>query len=422
MPIAKNSRLVCLLLLAFLSASAVTAEVVINEIQYDPGDNMLKTEFIEILNPGQVGIELSGWSLANAVNFTFPNGTQLAAGRFLIIAEDPDAIFSEYGVFAMGPYEGKLSNDGEHLELHDDFGGLQDEVEYQVKFPWPQGSAGEGKSMSLINPSLDNDLGGSWRAAVPTPGITNADYSALSPPAIRQVNHTPKQPKSNELIVITAKVTDPEGVQSARVLYQTVSPGNYIPSEFPLTHNQLLATPDLARTPNPAFENATNWTEVPMADDGLGSDAIAGDSIFTGIIPGQTNRTLVRYRLVARDAAIPSSSVQVPHADDPSLNFACFVEAGCDTGKNTYEQHFFQVNVRSVHQTCRFTDTGVSVVFDVFVDVAVECFAKNCNFKLTINKPSNVNVKRTSETVYGQLVFILPIILCPLGVCIQNFI
>ena len=130
--------------------------------------------------------------------------------------------------------------------------------------------------MSLINPSLDNDLGGSWRAANPTPGATNAVYSALVPPQIRQVNHTPKQPRSNEPIVITAKVTDPEGVLSVKVLYQTVRPGNYIPSEIPLTHNQLLATPDLARTPTTG--SGTSWRITPWwsrfnpSSDGMPED------------------------------------------------------------------------------------------------------------------------------------------------------
>ena len=97
------SRLVCLLLLMFLSASALAAEVVINEIHYDPGDNTNKTEFIELWNPGPLGVELSGWSLANAVNFTFPNGAQVAPGGFLVIAEDLDAIFARCTVLAMGP-------------------------------------------------------------------------------------------------------------------------------------------------------------------------------------------------------------------------------------------------------------------------------------------------------------------------------
>lgn len=323
-----TSRPVCLLVPALLAASAATAGVVINEIHYDPGDNTLETEFIELWNPGPACVDLSGWSFADAVYFNFPDGTQLAAGGFLVIAENPEATLVEFAAFALGPYEGKLSNDGEHVELRDDSGALRDEVEYQVRFPWPLGCAGGGKSMSLVNPSLDNDLGGSWRAADPTPGAGNAVYSPLAPPAIRQVNHTPREPKSNEAIVITAKVTDPDGVLSVKLFYHTISPGNYIPAELPLTHNQLLATPTLARTPNPAFENAANWTETPMTDNGLGADAVLDDGVFSGTIPGQANRTLVRYRIVAEDGNTPSSSVRVPYEEDPSLNFACFVYDG----------------------------------------------------------------------------------------------
>src|SRR5262245_57425681 len=115
----------CLPLLGFLSVSALAAEVVINEIHYDPGENTLKTEFIEIWNPGQQGVDLSGWSLSDAVSFTFPNGTQLAPGGFLVIAEDVDALFAQYAVLAMGPYQGKLANEGEHLELRDGLGVLR---------------------------------------------------------------------------------------------------------------------------------------------------------------------------------------------------------------------------------------------------------------------------------------------------------
>mgnify|MGYP000927265478 CR=1 FL=1 len=138
-----TSHSVSLILLAFFAASVIRAEVVINEIHYDPGDNTLKAEFVEVWNPGEEGIDLSGWSLAKAVNFTFPNGTRLVAGGFLVIAEHPETTFAQYAVSALGPYEGKLSNEGERLELRDASGGLQDRVEYQARFPWPLGSAGE---------------------------------------------------------------------------------------------------------------------------------------------------------------------------------------------------------------------------------------------------------------------------------------
>ena len=40
----------------------------------------------------------------------------------------------------------------------------------QSSFPWPVGANGSGSSMELINPLLDNDLGGSWRSSS-VPGI-----------------------------------------------------------------------------------------------------------------------------------------------------------------------------------------------------------------------------------------------------------
>ncbi len=316
-----------LLMFLFLPIPAL-AGVVINEIQYEPGDNAPNTEYIELYNSGQETVDLSGWMLSGAVDFSFPSKTQIAKGGCLVIAEDIDAFFAEFTLVPQGPYEGQLSNDGERLELLDALGTLQDEVEYQIKFPWPLSCSGEGNSMSLMNPTLDNNLGGSWRAAAPTPGASNANYSELAPPQIRQVNHSPQQPKANEAIIITAKVTDPDGIQSVKVLYQVVNAGSYIPAEFPLTYTQLLANADQERTTNPDFENITNWTEVAMADDGTGADEHIGDGVFTASLPGQDNRTLVRYRIVATDANTSSSSVRVPYSDDPSLNFACYVYNG----------------------------------------------------------------------------------------------
>ena len=85
----------------------------------------------------------------------------------------------------------------------------------------------------MINPTLDNDLGGSWRSAYPTPGDENIHVWAVNiPPHIRQVDHSPNQPNSNETVSITCKVTDDDGVDSVTLHYQVVDPGSYIPILF----------------------------------------------------------------------------------------------------------------------------------------------------------------------------------------------
>ncbi len=227
-----------------------------------------------------------------------------------------------------GPYADNLAGSGENLRLRDATGITVDEVDYQTEFPWPVAAGGEGMSLELINSGLDNQLGGSWRSSAgpPTPGAGNSVFSASAPPQIRQVDHTPKVPLAAQPLTITAKITDPQGVASVQLHYQIVLPGSYVPSHLAHLPAQVIANPSVPRTPNPAFENPANWTALTMLDTGANGDALAGDSVFTAVIPGQINRTLVRYRITGADTG--GNSVRVPYPDDPSLNFAAFVYNG----------------------------------------------------------------------------------------------
>lgn len=145
--------------------SATQADVVINEIHYDPEPNTEPVEFIELHNTGASAVDISGWQFTDGVAFTFPAATSIPAGGYIVISENPTAFQTKFGTAALGPWTGSLSNDGERVELKNAAGIVQDEVDYGVGFPWPLGARGTGSSMELIHPSLDNDLGGSWRAA-----------------------------------------------------------------------------------------------------------------------------------------------------------------------------------------------------------------------------------------------------------------
>jgi hypothetical protein len=233
---------------------------------------------------------------------------------------------------------GTLSNEGESLTLLDASGAVVDSVSYRPEFPWPVSAGAGGGSMQLVHPSLDNDLGGSWRAGAPTPGARNAVYTENAPPQIRQVSHFPAQPSSSQPVVISAKATDPDGVAGMQLFYQIVGPGNYIPAFLPHPHATLLATPNAPLAPNPAFEDPVSWVQLAMNDAGHSGDAVAGDSIFSVSIPAHANRSLVRYRIAATDTL--ANAIRVPYHDDPSLNFACFVYDGIPDWKAT---------TRSVH-------------------------------------------------------------------------
>lgn len=163
-----------------------------------------------------------------------------------------------------------------------------------------------GSSDFFMDFELMSGTGPSGRG--PTPGRRNSAFSAKAPPAVRQVDHMPREPRSGEAVVVTAKITDPDGVGAVQLLYQVVEPGAYI------------------ELTDPAYE--TDWTALPMNDAGQDGDELAGDSVFSATVPAaiQEHRRLVRYRITAADAT--GLEIRAPLLDDPTPNFAWFVYDG----------------------------------------------------------------------------------------------
>jgi hypothetical protein len=284
--------------------------VLISEIHCDPVDSKSQfVEFIELFNPLATPVDVSGWAFTQGVAFTFPAATVIPAGGYLVIGEKPAHLLTYLDCTgALGPWTGSLANDGEEIVLTNAAGTVIDRVSYATGFPWPTVGEDPSPSLQLIHAGLDSNLGGSWRSTPPTPGAANSPATYAVPPAIRQVNHLPAAPLSGEPVIVTAKVTDPDGVETVTLEYQNVVPGSYL------------------RLTDSAW--ITAWTSLPMRDDGTGGDAVADDDIFTATVPGtiQQHRHLIRYRITARDRL--SDSIRVPYPDDACPNFAWFCYNG----------------------------------------------------------------------------------------------
>src|SRR5207237_6821568 len=65
-----------------------SADVVINEIMFDPITSDAKAEYIELFNRSTNTVDVSGWHIRDAVSFNISNGTVIAAGDYLVIAND----------------------------------------------------------------------------------------------------------------------------------------------------------------------------------------------------------------------------------------------------------------------------------------------------------------------------------------------
>ncbi len=164
--------------------------VVINEIMYH--SLAPDADYIEIYNfHPSYSFDLSGFEL-RGVDFTFPAGTLIAANGYLVIAENKAAFGIAYDPIlpVLGPFSGKLQNDGEKLRLvKPGVGGAAetviDDVRYDNTAPWPLAADGTGPSLQLVDPTQDNWRAGNWLATATndvnraTPGRANAGRSTL---------------------------------------------------------------------------------------------------------------------------------------------------------------------------------------------------------------------------------------------------
>ncbi|MBX3746494.1 MAG: lamin tail domain-containing protein [Verrucomicrobiae bacterium] len=171
--------------------------IVLNEIQYAPPGN--DAEFLELHNVSPTAaFDLSGWRITGT-GFTFPPGSLIQPGAFLILVSDAAAFRATYGnaVVPAGVFPSRLDNSGERLRLIQpgptpDLDRVIDEVRYSDRPPWPTQARGQGPSLQLIDPLQDNRLPANWAAAAPTdatlatPGRANSVRATLEPfPTVR---------------------------------------------------------------------------------------------------------------------------------------------------------------------------------------------------------------------------------------------
>lgn len=109
-----------------------------------------------------------------------------------------------------------------------------------------------------------------------TPGQANSRAIANAGPAIYDVTHSPALPRANQAVVVTARISDPDGVNAFNLRFRI--------------------------NPNTAL------TSVTMRDDGTLGDAIAGDGIYSATITGRSDGTLIAYRIEATDGAGSSTT------------------------------------------------------------------------------------------------------------------
>ncbi len=158
--------------------------VTFNELHYNPAAGDAGGEWVEIHNQLSLDVDLSGWRLSGAVDFTFAPGTTIAAGDYLVVAADPAALEAAEGITGViGGWDGSLSNGGETIRLRDRNDRVMDILSYNDAGDFPVAPDGSGATLAKTDEHLPTEEPASWSFSQTlggTPGGANvAANSAL---------------------------------------------------------------------------------------------------------------------------------------------------------------------------------------------------------------------------------------------------
>ena len=106
---------------------------------------------------------LTGWRISDGVRFDFPDNTTIGPGGYLVIAADQECLTAAHGnIPIVGNWRGGLRDGGELIRIEDENGNLVDEVDYLPEGDWPNLADGDGSSMELRHPSMNNNISSAW--------------------------------------------------------------------------------------------------------------------------------------------------------------------------------------------------------------------------------------------------------------------
>jgi PKD repeat protein len=245
---------------------------VISELMYNPLSDLDSDEFLELANPGDSPVDVSGWTFGG-VTATLPAGTTIAAHGFFVLSPDATRFHATYGGTPNAIYTGKLSNGGEAVSVKDAGAVVIDSVTFSDTTGWPVTPDGLGPSLELIDPAQGHNDPLNWAASTNSRGNTvgaanSVAHTGLSP-RITDLTATPAQPAANQAVTVSATVT---GFTSASLFYRV----------------DFGAEATAALTP-------------------------AGGDSYSTVLPGVAAGHILRYRIQATNAV---GTTRAPRVDD----------------------------------------------------------------------------------------------------------
>lgn len=165
----------------------------ITEVMFQPAapSNAGDYEFIELQNIGTAALDLGGVRFTNGLDYTFPSGTTLGAGAFIVVAKNRQAFLSRYpsaaSVLAPNSFVGALDNTGETLALTLPSPWYVHILRFRFEPNWFTPTAGGGYSLVVpapsTTPAADWRRSATWRASRAVNGSPGAADAGAAPAA-----------------------------------------------------------------------------------------------------------------------------------------------------------------------------------------------------------------------------------------------
>ncbi len=139
----------------------IEPDVMICQLYIDPLNND-NPEFLALYNPSSETIDLSGYRFTKGISATIPAGTLLGPGDTLYVSSA--YLNWDRNINQVTWEEGKLSNEGEAVEIRNNFDMVADFIRYAPESEWPALAFTHDYAMNLKSASLDNHFGENWEA------------------------------------------------------------------------------------------------------------------------------------------------------------------------------------------------------------------------------------------------------------------
>lgn len=98
-------------------------------VEFNPSSGNQLQEYVCVSNPAPIAVDITGWKLQGAIDFTFKPGTVIPSNSVVYVSPNVVQFRARssgprggQGLFVVGPYKGQLSARGETIEVVNDLG------------------------------------------------------------------------------------------------------------------------------------------------------------------------------------------------------------------------------------------------------------------------------------------------------------